>query len=171
MKPEQKIVAAGAASGIALMALSVWLLTSALPAPHIADALAERLAYAARANLVAILPLFIMIITVANSRFLSEAIDPTLQAESRTLLIDGRVVDNTLQQTFVFALASFALSTVVPLSHLQVLYACTIVFLVARTVFWVGYRRHPLFRAPGMAATGYMNLGMILYTLYGVFVR
>jgi hypothetical protein len=170
MKPEQRIVAAGAASGVALMALSVWLLTRALPEPHMADALADRLGFALRANLVAIVPLFIMLISIANARFLSDAIDPTRNAESRTMEIDGRVADNTLQQTFVFVVATLALSTVVPLDRLQVVYACAIVFILARIVFWLGYRMHPLFRAPGMAATAYMNLGMILYTLYGVFI-
>ena len=115
MKPEQKIVAIGAASGVAAMALGVWALTSVLPVPEIADSLGERLAYALRANVVALLPLFIMIITVANSRFLSEAIDPTRRAESVSMQIDGRVVDNTLQQNFVFVIASLALSTIVPL--------------------------------------------------------
>ncbi len=97
------------------MALGVWALTNVLPVPEIVDSLGERLAYALRANVVALLPLFIMIITVANSRFLSEAIDPTRQAESVSMQIDGRVVDNTLQQNFVFVIASLALSTIVPL--------------------------------------------------------
>ena len=166
MKPEQKVVAIGAASGIVVMALSVWLLTLALPSPQMAGAIAERLAYALRANVVAVLPLFIMIITVANSRFLSDAIDPTRHAESPKMVIDGRVVDNTLQQNFVFALASLAVSTLAPLHSLQVVWACTIVFVVARSVFWFGYRMNPLYRAPGMSATAYMNLGLILYVLY-----
>jgi hypothetical protein len=169
MKKEQKIVAVGAASGIVVMALSVWLLTLALPAPRMAGTLAERLAYALRANVVAVLPFFVMIITVANSRFLSDAIDPTRRAESRTMEIDGRVVDNTLQQNFVFALASLAVSTLVPVQSLQVVWACTIVFVVARIVFWFGYRINALYRAPGMSATGYMNLGLIGYVLYRFF--
>jgi len=150
------------------MALGVWALANVLPVPEIVDSLGERLAYALRANVVALLPLFIMIITVANSRFLSEAIDPTRQAESVSMQIDGRVVDNTLQQNFVFAVASLALSTLVALEHLQVVWACAIVFVVARVVFWLGYRIDPLYRAPGMAATGYLNLGMILFVLYGI---
>jgi hypothetical protein len=100
MKPEQKIVAIGAASGVVTMALGVWALTIVLPVPEISDTLAERLAYALRANVVAILPLFVMIITVANSRFLSDAINPMRRAESDSMQIDGRVVDNTLQQRF-----------------------------------------------------------------------
>jgi hypothetical protein len=166
MKREQKIVAVGAASGIAVMALSVWFLTRTLPAPAFADALDERLAYALRANVFALVPFFVMLITVGNSRFLSDAIDPTRGAESPAMGIDGRVADNTLQQNFVFAVASSALSTIVPLGYLQVIWACAIVFVVARCVFWLGYRLHPLYRAPGMSATAYMNLGMILYILY-----
>jgi hypothetical protein len=39
MKAEQKIVAVGATTGVLTMALSVWLLTNALPAPTMTDAL------------------------------------------------------------------------------------------------------------------------------------
>jgi hypothetical protein len=170
MKAEQKIVAVGAASGVVAMALAVWALANALPTPVIADALGERLAYALRANIAAVVPFFIMLITVGNSRFLSEAIDPTRHAESPSMEIDGRVADNTLQQNFVFAVASLALSTIVPLHHLQVVWACAIVFVAARAGFWLGYRINPLYRAPGMSATAYMNLGMILYVLFRTFM-
>ena len=171
MKKEQKIVAVGAATGVLVMATSVWILTKVLPTPAISDALGERLAYALRANIVAVLPLFIMFITIGNSRFMSEAIDPTRRAESPSMQIDGRVADNTFQQNFVFAVASLALSTAVPLNHLQVVWACTCVFVVARAVFWLGYRVNPLYRAPGMSATAYMNLGMIVYLLFCMVAR
>jgi hypothetical protein len=170
MKAEQKIVAVGAASGVLAMALSVWALTKALPTPEIADSLGERLACALRASVVAVAPFFIMPVTVGNSRFLSEVIDPTRRAESRSTEIDGRVADNTLQQNFVFTVASLALSTIVPLHHLQVVWACAIVFVTARAVFWLGYRLNPLYHAPGMSAIAYMNLGVIVYLLFCTFV-
>src|SRR3954468_22256950 len=166
MNRDQKIVAIGAASGIALMVLGVWLLTLALPSPRIPDNPVDRLAYALKANVVALLPLFVIIITVANSRFLSAAIDPARKAESPSMQIDGRVADNTLQQNFVFAVTTLALSTLVPIGALQIVWACTIVFIIARVGFWIGYRVDPFYRAPGMSATGYLNLGMILYVLY-----
>ncbi|HSC87054.1 MAG TPA: MAPEG family protein [Polyangiaceae bacterium] len=168
MNSDQRIVAIGAASGVVLMSASVWMLTQALPVPGISGP-GDRLAYALQATLFAMLPLFIMIAAVGNSRFLSEAIDPTRHAESRSMEIDGRVVDNTLQQSFVFAIASLALSTVVPVRHLQTVWACAIVFVVARACFWWGYRVNPLYRAPGMAATAYMNLGMMAYVLFRTF--
>ena len=169
MRKEQKIVAVGAASGVATMALGVWILTAVLPVPLVDDALAERLTYALSANVFALLPFFVMLVTVGNARFRSDAIDPTRHAESRSLEIDGRVADNTLQQNFVFAVVSLALSTIVAAHHLQVVWACTIVFVIARCVFWVGYRMDPLYRAPGMAATAYLNLGMILFVVYWIF--
>lgn len=124
-----------------------------------------------RINLFAVVPLFLMIITVANSRFSSDAIDPTLKLENPRQIVDGRVTDNTLQQNFVFAIASLTLATVVPTERLQVVWACGLVFFFARLLFWIGYRIHPLYRAPGMSATAYLNLGMILYGLYAMFLR
>lgn len=166
MKPEQKIVAIGAASGVIGMVLTVWLLSTLLPAPVGIDTTADRLAYALRINLVAVLPLFCMIISIANSRFLSDAIDPTRKAENQRQIVDGRVADNTLQQNFVFVIASLTLAIFIPATHLQVVWACAIVFVIARLVFWIGYRIHPLYRAPGMSGTAYLNLGIILYVLY-----
>ena len=166
MKREQRVVAVGAASGVVAMALSVWALAAMLPAPMITDDTSARLAYALVANVVAIAPLFIMLMTVGNERFFSDAIDPTRHAESAKMEVDGRVADNTLQQNFVFAVVSLTLATVVPLQNLQVVWACAIVFVLARCAFWLGYRLDPLYRAPGMSATAYMNLGIILYVLY-----
>ena len=169
MQQAQKIVGIGAASGVALMVAGVWLLTDVLPQPSIADVPGDRVAYALRANVVALVPFFIMLITIGNSRFLSDAIDPTRKLESQSMQIDGRVAANTLEQNFGFAVASLALSTVVPLQQLQVVWACAIVFVVARMAFWIGYRMNPLYRATGMSATAYLNLAMIGYVLYHVF--
>jgi hypothetical protein len=166
VKAEQKIVAIGAAGGILAMIIAVWLLTRALPAPRIPDEPGARLAYALKANVFALVPFFIMLIVIGNKRFLSDAIDPTRNAESAAMSIDGRVADNTLQQQLVFAVASLALSTIVPLGYLQLVWACAIWFVVARCLFWLGYRLHPLYRAPGMSGTAYLNLFIILYVLY-----
>ena len=160
------IVAVGAAVGTVAMALSVWALMGILPTPAIADTSADRLAYALRADVVAIMPFIVMVVTVANSRFLSEAIDPTRHVESRALEIDRRAADNTLQQTFVFTVAMPAASTIVPLHQLQVVWASVIVFVAARAAFWLGYRVNPLYRAPGMSATAFINLGLVLYVAF-----
>jgi hypothetical protein len=168
MRIEQKKVAVGAASGVIGMAILVFGLSSVLPTPD-AVSLSERLALALQLNVIAIIPFFLMLVTVGNSRFLSDAIDPTLHKETARQEVDGRVADNTFQQNFVFLIATVALSTVLPQEWLQALVAVTIVFILARCIFWIGYRIHPLYRAPGMSATAYMNLGMIVSTIYFAF--
>ena len=153
------------------MVFGLWLLTRVLPAPGISDDLGNRLAYAMGANVFALTPLVIVLMAIANARFLSDAIDPTRGAESASMQIDGRVADNTLQQSLVFVVASLGVSTRIPLHMLQVIWACAIVFVVARFSFWLGYRINPLYRAPGMSATAYLNLGMMLYAVFGILVR
>ena len=162
---DQRKVLAGAASGIASMTLAMWLLTSLLPhasAPTVAD----RLAYAAVANACAAVVLFVMVAAVGNSRFLSEAIDPTLGKESQKMIVDGRVADNTTQQFLIFAAATFGLAVNISEDDLHVIGAAAIVFIVARLLFWIGYRIHPLNRAFGFAATAYLNLGLLVAAVW-----
>jgi hypothetical protein len=166
MTRDQKIVAMGAASGVAAMIVLVWLLARIIPTPAIADTPGDRIAYALRWALVAVLPLLLMIAAVGNARAMSEAIDPTLGKESRTMMIDGHVLDNTLQQFILFLVAMLALSVTLPLGRLSIVGAVAITFVVMRVAFWIGYRIKPVYRAFGFASTFYMNLGMLVASLW-----
>ncbi|KRQ94038.1 hypothetical protein CQ12_20710 [Bradyrhizobium jicamae] len=163
MTPEQQTVAIGAGSGVLTMVAAIagisliWADTSAL------TGLADRLAFALKANALAAIPLVVGTITVGNNRFLSEAIDPTLHKEDQATLINGRVLDNTLQQYVLFVIGTLALSVSLPPGQIKVIAAATIVFIVARFAFWIGYRIHPLYRAFGMAATMYLNIGILVW--------
>jgi hypothetical protein len=169
MNKSQKTVAIGAASGIVSMVTLVTVLSLTLPTPTDIASLSDRIAFSLQLNVIAVLPFFVMVITVANSRFGSDAINPLDQRETVSQEIDGRVVDNTLQQNFAFLIGTLALATVLPASRLQILVAMTIVFVLARAAFWIGYRLGPLYRAPGMAATAYLNLGALAAAIYLAF--
>ena len=162
MTRDQKIVAAGAVSGIVSMVAAMGLLSTLLPAPAGVATLADRLAYSARWLAFAALPLFAMVAAVGNARFLSEAIDPTLGTGDRKMLVDGRVADNTTQQTLLFACGLLGLAASLPPEWMGVVRAAAIWFVVARIAFWIGYRIHPLHRAFGFASTAYLNLGLLL---------
>ena len=166
MTRDQRTVAVGAISGVLGMVFLVWLLSRLIEAPSISDTPADRLAYAARWLVVAVCPLFAMFVAVGNQRFFSEAIDPTQGKEDKRMLINGRVADNTLQQFVVFAVGLLALSVMLPAHKLSVVPAVTITFVIARLVFWVGYRIHPLYRAPGFSSTAYLNLGMLAASIW-----
>jgi hypothetical protein len=166
MSPDQRTVAVGAASGIVTMIVLVSVLTMLIEAPAIPDTAGDRLAYAARWLVVAVLPLFAMIVTIGNARFAGEAIDPTLHREDPRMVVDGRVTENTVQQFVIFVVALLALSVLLPARWLSVVPAETITFVIARLVFWFGYRIHPLYRAPGFSSTAYLNLGMLGASLW-----
>ena len=165
MRTEQKIVVTGALAGIAVMIAGLVLLPAIMPSlPATADA-GERLAYAAKWAAVAAMPLFFAIVAVGNARFASEAIDPLAGKESRAMTIDGRVVDNTVQQYLMFVPATLAVAASARGDEVGIIAAAAIIFVVMRFAFWIGYRVNPLYRAFGMSSVAYLNV-----ILFGVAV-
>jgi hypothetical protein len=166
MTKDQKTVVVGAGSGVTTAVVATAVIYRLWPIdPTLAD-VASRIAYALKADVVAVLPLLLAIIAVSNKRFTSEAIDPTLHKEDKAAEIDGRVVDNTLQQYVLFLIGTIALSVNLAVEQMRVIPAATIVFVVARVAFWIGYRIHPLYRAFGMAATSCVAMGLIVAALW-----
>jgi hypothetical protein len=166
MTRDQKIVGVGAASGVTAMVAAIAGIYQLWPAnPSLVD-VSSRLAYALQANAFAVLPLLIVIMTVGNNRFLSEAIDPTPHKEDLGTQINGRVAENTLQQYLLFLIGTLALSVNLTAEQMRGIPAAALVFVVARIAFWIGYRIHPLYRAFGMAATGYLNVGILACALW-----
>jgi hypothetical protein len=166
MTRDQQTVAIGAASGVAGMALLVWSISTFWPEPHVLDTNSDRIAYALRWSVVAVLPLFCMIAAVGNARFASEAIDPTQGKEDHKTVVNGRVADNTTQQFLLYLIGITALSVSVPIELISLIPAIAITFFICRIVFWVGYRIHPLYRAPGFSSTAYMNGFMYIAVLW-----
>jgi hypothetical protein len=166
MTKDQKTVAIGALSGVVGMVALVWAIATYFPEPHVVDNNGDRLAYALRWSVVAVLPLFCMLVAVGNERFLSEAIDPTLGKESQKMVVNGRVADNTLQQFVCFLVGITALSVSLPIDRISYVPAVAITFVISRTIFWIGYRLRPLYRAPGFSSTAYMNIFMYVAVLW-----
>jgi hypothetical protein len=166
MTQDQKLVAIGAISGVAAMGALVWLLANVIPPPAIADTPADRIAYAVPWAAPGALLFFCMVAAVGNARFTSEAIDPTAGKESPRMVVDGRVADNTLQQFVLFLVGMFGLVVTLPLARLSIVAAVAITFVVMRLAFWIGYRIKPVYRAFGFSSTAYMNLGMLVATLW-----
>jgi hypothetical protein len=95
MTREQKIVAIGSASGVVTMIAAVVGIYHIWPINASLTDATSRLAYTMQANAFAVIPLLLGILVIGNARFLSEAIDPTLEKEDLAMQINGRVVDNT----------------------------------------------------------------------------
>jgi len=168
MTVDQKIVAIGSASGVLTMVAAVTTIFWLWPANPLLTDIPMRLGYTIQASAFAVIPLLLSILAVANARFFSAAIDPTLQKENMAMRINGRVVDNTLQQFVLFLVATMAISVNATSAEMSLIPAATIVFVCARMTFWIGYRIHPLYRAFGMGATAYLNVGLLAFAIWKV---
>jgi hypothetical protein len=166
MTQNQKVVAIGAVSGVVAMLTLVWLLSALIPAPTIGDTAADRLSFALRWAVPPALLFFLMVAAVGNARFRSEAIDPTVGKENPKMVVDGRVADNTLQQLVLFLVGMLGLAVTLPLHRISIVAAVSITFVVMRIAFWIGYRIKPVYRAFGFSSTAYMNVGMLVATLW-----
>ena len=166
MTRDQTAVAIGAVSGVAAMGLLVWLISNAIDPPAIADTAGDRIAYALRWALVAVLPLVAMIVAVGNARALRRGDRPNAR--------QGKPGDTGRRpgaRQHAAAIRSVpgrppGAVGVAAAQRLSIIAALAIVFVMMRLAFWVGYRIKPVYRAFGFASTFYMNLGMLLAALW-----
>jgi uncharacterized MAPEG superfamily protein len=149
----------GTLLGWLLFALIVGLFIGPLAATK-----ADRLGYAATWLLPISILLFVMTLAVGAARFWSGGIDPTADADTRFIDISRRVLTNTVEQSLVFAFAALAMSVVTPAGQLGLLGALTILFVIARLLFWVGYLRSPFYRYAGFVLTAEINIVIIVWT-------
>lgn len=149
----------GIAMGGAATAL-VWLgLYRFLPQPSAALPLPTALACCAIGGL---LTLVLGVEAIAHERLVTPAIDPLKGFETPRMRVNFRYLSNTVEQFIVFACGLLALSIYVAPRLLVIV---TIVWVLARWAFWIGYHRSPLLRglgAPGMI----QSMAVLLYVAY-----
>ena len=168
MTRDQRVVATGAICGVLTMLAAVSALYWLWPTPAGLGGMAERIGYALQGLVFAALPLLAMVVSVGNSRVLGEAIDPTLGKESRAIDIDRRALINTVEQFALLSAGLLALAPNLSAGEMRIVPAAVTVFVVARAAFWIGYRIHPLYRAAGMSATAYLNVGLIGWAIWWI---
>ena len=102
---------------------------------------------------------------VAHERLQSNAFDPLQGHETRRLRVNLRYLQNTLEQTIVFGVALFGLAYYMDSdSSMRAVVAATIIWILNRFAFWIGYHRSAAMRglgAPSMA----MSLIVLLYVV------
>ena len=100
---------------------------------------------------------------VAHERLSSPAFDPLAGFETRSLRVNQRYLQNTLEQTVVFAAALFGLAAYCQDgAAMRAVVATTLVWILARGAFWIGYHRGAAMRgigAPGLA----LSMIVLLY--------
>jgi hypothetical protein len=88
---------------------------------------------------------------VAHRRLFSAAIDPLAGAEPPAMKVDQRYLQQTLEQILVFVPGLFGLAAfATPETAARAICATALLWILSRWAFWMGYRRAPRFRAPGL---------------------
>lgn len=152
-----------AAAAITVVALPA----AALLAPAPAAAAPDRLALAARLDAALALPLAAMIAAQAKRRFFSA---PDINAAAaltgtEAARVAQAVIQNTLEQAVLAALAYAAFAATAPASWLPALAAAAALFVAGRALFWAGYRRGAAARALGFGLTFYPTLPILAAAL------
>jgi hypothetical protein len=99
---------------------------------------------------------------VAHERLVTAAIDPLAGVETHRMRVNFRYLSHTVEQYIVFAAGLLALSAY---ASAKILVIVTIVWVLARWAFWIGYHKSPLLRgigAPGMV----QSMIVLLYVAY-----
>ena len=147
------------------VAIALWFGTYYLVPPLAGmETVLARLIFALKCSCVAILFCFVTgIEAVAHERLRSPAIDPLLGYETRRLRVNLRYLQNTLEQLVVFVPGLFGLAYYASDgAAMRRVVAATVVWIVARIAFWIGYHHCSAsrgFGAPGMI----VGIGMLLY--------
>ena len=159
------------------VALLIWLAIAYL-APPLAgmDSLGGRMLLTVKCCCLAVLFCVVTgVEAVAHERLSSPAFDPLSGFETRRLRVNQRYLQNTLEQTLVFAAGLFGLAAYSPDgSAMRAVLATTVVWVLARFAFWIGYHRSAAMRglgAPGMALSTIVLLyvaGRVGYEIGGV---
>jgi MAPEG family protein len=157
-----RVIALAMVVGIALWLALYWL----LPPLVGMDDLGARMVVALKCVAVATLFCFVAgVEAVAHERLQSDAFDPLAGHHSKRLRVNLRYLQNTLEQLIVFAVGLFGLAAFLSTGEaMRAVVATTVVWILSRFAFWIGYHRSAAMRglgAPGMA----MAMIVLLYVV------
>jgi uncharacterized MAPEG superfamily protein len=150
-----------------VVGIAVWLALYRLLPPLVGmDELGARMVVALKCVAVATLFCFVAgVEAVAHERLQSDAFDPLAGHQSKRLRVNLRYLQNTLEQLIVFAVGLFGLAAFLSTGEaMRAVVATTVVWILSRFAFWIGYHRSAAMRglgAPGMA----MAMMVLIYVV------
>jgi uncharacterized MAPEG superfamily protein len=102
---------------------------------------------------------------VAHERLQSPAFDPLIGYETKRLRVNLRYLQNTLEQLVVFTAGLFGLALYSDGGNgMRAVEATTVVWILFRFAFWIGYHRSAAMRSLGAAGVA-LGLIVLIYVV------
>lgn len=130
------------------------------------DSILTRLVYTIRWQMLPAFSLLTGVLCVMYKRFQSSAINPVLGRSEHIIEIHQRYIRNTTEQLVLHVIGQLVLCTYLTSQTLVVIPVCSLLFVIGRMTFWVGYIREPLKRMFGFMITFSMTSGCLLYSFF-----
>ena len=126
--------------------------------------LTARFAYALKWCCIAILLCLVAgVEAVSHERLQTDAFDPLAGHETRRLKINQRYLQNTLEQTVIFAPGLLTLAVYcADGASMRAVVATAVVWILSRAAFWIGYHVGPAYRVMGLFGVA-QSLIVLLY--------
>lgn len=160
------VLGCGVLNIIFLVSFGYWIKTTPnLPAPNL-PTMADRIAFALKWQALSAMTVIAGIMWVGNRRFHSPAINPLDDTAKKFVEIPSKYLSNTTEQFLMHFVACLTLSVHLPLDKIMVLPLLSLLFVLARCVFAVGYSIRPIFRAPGFTLTFTPTVCSFVYCVY-----
>jgi hypothetical protein len=124
----------------------------------------DRVMFALKWSGVAILLTFLTgIEAVSHERLVTEAFDPLAGKETKSILVNLRYLQNTLEQLMLFIPGLLLLAAYTePDAIAKSVTATALVWILARISFWIGYRQGPQYRIAGLVGMA-QSMIILLY--------
>ena len=104
---------------------------------------------------------------VADSRFSSKAINPLQGSGEHLLILESKILQNTLEQVVLNVPGQWILTTYLSASAIpRVIPSLVTIFVLGRVLFYIGYHRDPMQRSYGMSMTGGPTTATYIYCLF-----
>jgi MAPEG family len=137
----------------ALCAAAIWWsVWTFVPSATQFDGVADRVVLALKCIVVATtLTLMLGVEAVGHERLMTPAFNPLAGQDSRRLTINNRFIQNTVEQLLVYSASLTGLAIYCDSgSSARAVVAATLVWVIARWAFWIGYHFGPQRRVAGL---------------------
>ena len=132
-----------------------------IPVPEDPQRTATVLAYTLRCLFPLVVVQLFFIVRVGNIRRLSKAANP-LSGNEHLVQLQKNIATNTLEQLVMFAFGLLSLSTLLATQQeLRFIPTLSILFIIARVLFAIGYSIQPRYRGVGMS----MNFFLLFFII------